>query len=85
MQKNKTYEKCVICGNTKGLVYSGYIFTEDGRELLGAAWCGLHQKVIGFVANPIFQNHKALDLFKKKHPKIYHNRIKNQKIIFLEA
>ena len=85
MKENTVYDACVICGNKKGIVFSGYIFMEDGSELIGAPWCGEHEKDIGFVANPVFQNKRALELYKQKHPKIYREKIVNRKIIFLEG
>lgn len=76
---------CVVCGS-KAVALTGYAFMEDGRELVGVGFCNYHLKEAGLlIANPVFQNRKALDLFMERHPQLYAKSMKGKRIVFLEA
>ena len=80
-------ENCLICGKKIQDGYStGYVFTETREERIGIMlFCSVEcaNKFVVDYANPIFQNKKALELFKEKHPRLW-KRIKDKPKLFLE-
>jgi hypothetical protein len=82
---SKKIGNCVVCG-AKAVAATGYAFSEDGLEIVGIAYCSQHIKETGLlIANPVFQNRKALDLFMEKHPQLYTKNVKGKRAIFLEV
>jgi len=78
---------CLLCGEsiTKGWS-SGYYFLEDGTKSISiSAFCSRKciNKKLEKYANPVFQNHKALELFKKIHPNLW-AKIEDKPKLFLE-
>jgi endogenous inhibitor of DNA gyrase (YacG/DUF329 family) len=87
-QKGIKVEHCLICGKKleRERCSSGYYFFDDGRETMNVfPYCSslCANKRIDNYANPVFQNKKALELFQKKHPKLW-RKIKDKPKLFLE-
>ena len=76
---------CVVCG-AKAAASTGYCFMEDGSELVGVGFCNDHLSGAGLsIGNPVFQNRKALDLFREKHPQLYAKNVEGKLIVVLEV
>jgi hypothetical protein len=73
---------CVVCG-APAIGVTGCIFFENGRTKVGAPFCKQHLEEYVEYSNPVFENEAALTLFRKKHPRLYLQRVKNKKILFL--
>jgi len=73
--------------------YTGYLFREDGsEELCGSmwakikwGWCKKHIDDATYTkfVNPIFENEKALALFKRTHPILW-KRQKHKEPLFIK-
>jgi len=74
---------CVVCGAPAAGI-TGYIFYADGQSKLGAPFCKQHLDNNIAYSNPVFENEAALALFRRKHPKLYVQRVKSKKILFLD-
>lgn len=75
---------CVVCG-LPSVGYTGYLFLESGKIHIGMPFCRSHIHVIGVtIANPVFENEKALTVFKQQHPDKYVKYVKGKQIIFLK-
>lgn len=82
---SENFGKCVVCGSRANVV-TGYAFMEDGSELVGVGFCDFHLRGAGLAfANPVFQNRKALELFRERHPQLYIRNVKGKRIVFLEV
>jgi hypothetical protein len=75
---------CVVCGAPAAGI-TGYIFFASGHIKIGVPFCKKHLDNHQEDANPVFENIDALDVFQKKHPKLYLKRVKGRKILFLRA
>ncbi|PIU58665.1 hypothetical protein COS86_08310 [Candidatus Bathyarchaeota archaeon CG07_land_8_20_14_0_80_47_9] len=75
---------CVVCGAPAAGI-TGYIFFASGHTRTGAPFCKEHLDNHSEYANPVFENREALDVFQKKHPKLYLKRVKGKKILFLQT
>jgi len=73
---------CVVCGAPAAGV-TGYIFYTSARTKIGAPFCKEHLDNHCEYANPVFENREALVIFQEKHPKLYLQRVKGKKILFL--
>jgi hypothetical protein len=73
---------CVVCGAPSAGI-TGYIFYESGLTKVGAPFCKQHLDHNIDYSNPVFENKAALVLFKRKHPRLYFQRVKSKKILFL--
>jgi hypothetical protein len=75
-------KSCVVCGGP-GVCRTGYAYFEDGSEIIGVPWCEEHERqfLVRF-ANPVFESPKALERFKKEHPRLY-SKIRGKEIVFL--
>ena len=77
--------KCIVCG-AKADSVTGYAFMENGQEQVRVPLCRFHLDHAGLgIANPVFQNRKALDLFMERHPQLYAKNVKGKRAIFLEV
>jgi hypothetical protein len=74
---------CVVCGAPAAGI-TGYIFYADGHSKVGAPFCKQHLDNNIEYSNPVFENEAALALFQKRHPRLFVQRVKNKKILFLE-
>jgi hypothetical protein len=74
---------CVVCGAPAAGI-TGYIFYADGHSKVGAPFCKQHLDNNIEYSNPVFENEAALALFQKRHPRLFVQRVKNNKILFLE-
>ena len=82
---NKAITKvCVVCGAPAAGV-TGYIFFASGHIRIGVPFCKEHLDNHQEYANSVFENIDALDVFQKKHPKLYSERVKDKKILFLTS
>jgi len=75
---------CVVCGAPASGI-TGYIFYADGHSKVGAPFCKQHLDNNIEYSNPVFENEAALALFQQRHPKLFVQRVKSKKILFLEA
>jgi len=87
LEMRERITNCLICGKLiEKDITSGYYFLEDGTETICIeAFCS-YQCVITALenyANPVFQNRKALELFKRKHWKQW-RKIEDKPKLFLE-
>ena len=73
---------CVVCGVPAADI-TGYIFFASGRMKVGAPFCKQHLDNNINYSNPVFENRAALVLFQHKHPRLYFQRVKSKKILFL--
>jgi hypothetical protein len=81
-------EKCLICGKSVKhcTVFTGYVFFEDDEEQVGAWFCSSEcaNDFVENFANPVFQNKKAYELFRERHPKKFAENVEGKKVLFLE-
>jgi hypothetical protein len=75
-------EVCVVCGAPAAGI-TGYIFYANGRTKVGAPFCKGHLDNNIDYSNPVFENKAALVLFQQRHPRLYFQRVKSKKILFL--
>jgi hypothetical protein len=73
---------CVVCGKPASCI-TGYAYFEDGSEISGVPWCEEHERLLGMYANPVFESLKALERFKKEHPRLYKRGVEGREVIFL--
>ena len=73
---------CVVCGAPFAGI-TGCIFFASGRTKVGAPFCKQHLDNNIDYSNPVFENRAALLLFQQKHPRLYFQRVKSKKILFL--
>jgi hypothetical protein len=73
---------CVVCGAPAAGI-TGYIFFASGRTKVGVSFCKQHLDNNSDYSNPVFENRAALMLFQQKHPRLYFQRVKSKKILFL--
>ena len=73
---------CVVCGTPAGGI-TGYIFYANGHTKIGVPFCKEHLDNNIEYANPVFENKAALVLFQQRHPRLYFQRVKSKKILFL--
>ena len=73
---------CVVCG-TRAAGITGYVFFASGHTKVGVPFCKEHLDKSSDYSNPVFENIAALMLFHQKHPKLYFQRVKSKKILFL--
>jgi hypothetical protein len=84
MKANIKDKKCIVCGEP-AVGWTGYIFYSNGKRRVGIPFCGNHIRKLGVeIANPIFENQLALELFREKHPDLYRRYVKDKKVIFLQ-
>jgi len=76
------YKVCVVCGAPAAGI-TGYIFYANGHTKVGAPFCKQHLDNNSDYSNPVFENRTALVLFQQRHPKLYFQRVKSKKILFL--
>lgn len=82
---SENFGNCVVCG-AKADSVTGYAFMENGQEQVRVHFCRYHLDHAGLgVANPVFQNQKALELFRERHPQLYTHNVKGKRVVFLEA
>ena len=82
---NKAITKvCVVCGAPAAGV-TGYIFFASGSIRIGVPFCKGHLDNHSEYANPVFENKEALNVFQQKHPRLYSERVKDKKILFLTS
>jgi hypothetical protein len=74
---------CVVCGAPAAGI-TGYIFYADGHSKIGAPFCEQHLDNNTAYSNPVFENKAALVLFQEKHPRLFVQRVKSKKILFLD-
>ena len=78
---------CLICGSLiENGITSGYYFLEDGTETVSIEAFCKYQCVVTALDNyaqPVFQNHKAMELFKRKHGRQW-RKIEDKPKLFLE-
>jgi len=75
---------CVVCSAPAAGV-TGYIFFASGSIRIGAPFCKEHLDNHWEYANPVFENKEALNVFQQKHPRLYSERVKGKKILFLTS
>ena len=75
---------CVVCGAPAAGV-TGYVFFASGSIRIGAPFCKEHLDNHQEYANPVFENKEALSFFQEKHPRLYSERVKGKKILFLTS
>jgi coenzyme F420-reducing hydrogenase beta subunit len=75
---------CVVCGAPAAGI-TGYIFFADAHTRIGAPFCKQHLNNHWEYANPVFENKEALNVFQQKHPRLYSERVKDKKILFLTS
>jgi len=81
--ENKKTMKCLIC-NLPAVGWTGYIFYSNGKIRVGVPLCDNHLRKLGWeIANPIFENSKALELFRSTSPRVYKKSVEGKKIIIL--
>jgi hypothetical protein len=73
---------CALCGDAKVYGESGYIFTDEGKEIL-CPWCEIHIEGNSYLANPLFESKVAMQLFQKKHPKLWKAIESDNRVIFM--
>jgi hypothetical protein len=73
---------CVVCGASAAGI-TGYIFFASGCTKVGVPFCKEHLDNNIEHANPVFENKAALVLFQQRHPRLYFQRVKSKKILFL--
>jgi hypothetical protein len=82
---SENFGNCVVCGS-KAVAQTGYCFMDGGESIVGVYFCEKHLGEAGLVlANPVFQNQKALELFMERHPQKYAKFVKGKRIVFLEV
>jgi hypothetical protein len=74
---------CVVCGKPSSC-RTGYAYFEDGSEVVGVPWCEEHERLLGMYANPVFESPKALQRFRREHPRLYKRDVEGRKVIFLK-
>lgn len=75
---------CVVCGAPAAGI-TGYVFFASSRTRIGAPFCKDHLDNHADYANPVFENREALDIFLQIHPRLYSQRVKGKKILFLRS
>jgi hypothetical protein len=75
---------CVVCG-TRAAGITGYVFFASGHTKIGVPFCKEHLDKSSDYSNPVFENKAALMLFQQRHPRLYFQRVKGKKILFLQA
>ena len=73
---------CVVCG-TRAAGITGYVFFASGHTKVGVPFCKEHLDKSSDYSNPVFENKVALTLFQQRHPRLYFQRVKSKKILFL--
>jgi len=73
---------CVVCGSPAAGI-TGYIFFASGCTKVGVPFCKEHLDNNIEYANLVFENKAALVLFQQRHPRLYFQRVKSKKILFL--
>jgi len=73
---------CVVCG-TRAAGITGYVFFASGHTKVGVPFCKEHLDKSSDYSNPVFENKAALMLFQQRHPRLYFQRVKSKKILFL--
>jgi hypothetical protein len=72
----------VVCGKPSSC-RAGYAYFEDGSEVVGVPWCEEHERLLGLYANPVFESPRALQRFRREHPRLYKRDVEGRKVIFL--
>ena len=73
---------CVVCGAPAAGI-TGYIFFASGHTKIGVPFCKQHLDNNSEYGYPVFENRMALVLFQQRHPRLYLQRVKTKKILFL--
>jgi len=83
--------KCMLCGKTvneDSAQRTGYVFSEKGEENVPSQPCFCSDECVDKFAdeyaNPIFQNRRALSLFRERFPEEYRDILRKPKL-FLET
>ena len=76
-------KNCAVCGEPAAGI-TGYIFYADGHSKIGTPFCQQHLDNNIAYSNPVFENKAALSLFQQRHPKLFIQRVKSKKILFLD-
>lgn len=77
-------KKCVVCG-AKPAGFTSYVFYESGRTKMYAPFCQQHLDKCRRFAKPVFENHAALELFKKMFPGTYWQEVYGKTLLFLDS
>ncbi|MGD6810830.1 MAG: hypothetical protein ACQCN3_14125 [Candidatus Bathyarchaeia archaeon] len=78
----KRRKPCIICHKPSTGVTS-FVFMADGRNKIGVPFCQQHLDNREAYATPVFENHDALERYKKEHPTLYNRTVKGKTILFL--
>jgi len=79
----KRRKPCLVCGKQSAGVGS-YVFMADGTSKIGVPFCQMHLDNQQAYSRPVFENHDALELFKKKHPGLFKRSVQGKTILFLQ-
>ncbi len=84
LRKRLDRKCCVVCGKPP-VGFTGYVFYQSGKTRLYAPFCKEHLALAPNYANPIFENQKALELFKRMFPKTYYEDVKDKPVLFFDT
>jgi hypothetical protein len=76
--------RCVICG-APSTCSKGHLFYQTGRSKYGTPFCKEHAEHFGKYATPVFENKRALELFKYMFPRTYGKNVEGKPIIYFDT
>ena len=77
-------KRCVICG-APHTCSKGNLFYQTGRSKHGTPFCKEHAEQNCNYATPVFENKRALDLFKYMFPQSYEKNVDGKPIIYFDT
>src|SRR5665648_196365 len=73
--------RCIVCGALHTTL-KGHLFYQTGRSRFGAPFCKEHATHFQEYAHPVFENQKALELFRFMFPKNYQRRVEGKPVLY---
>jgi len=76
--------RCIVCGAPHPTL-RGHLFYQTGRSRFGAPFCKEHAAHFPEYAHPVFENPKALGLFRFMFPKNYQRGVEGKQILYFDT